>query len=67
MNSSIRDGHRTFRHGTNRMVEIALQHELDDVAKKTVDEIVLKKEIEQKKPIDNEEYTCRWGCKNAIC
>ncbi|XP_052281417.1 uncharacterized protein LOC127878913 isoform X2 [Dreissena polymorpha] len=57
--SGLRDDRRTFRYGTNRMVEIALQHELDDVAKKSVDEIVIKKELEQRKPINNEEYTSR--------
>lgn len=57
--SGLRDERRTFRYGTNRMVEIALQHELDDVAKKSLDEIVIKKELEQRKPINNEEYTSR--------
>lgn len=56
---SIRDERRTFRYGTNRMVEIALRHELDDVAKKSVDEIVIKKELEQRKPINNEEFISR--------
>jgi len=60
LHSSLRDERRTFRYGTNRMVEIALRHELDDVAKKSVDEIVMKKEIEQNKPIDNEEFTSRY-------
>jgi len=41
------------------MVEIALKHELDDVAKKSLDEIVLKKEMEYQRPVDNEEVTSR--------
>lgn len=49
------------------MVEIALRHELDDVAKKSLDEIVLKKEIEQRKPIDNEEYTSRYLHTRTSC
>jgi hypothetical protein len=56
---SIRDERRTFRYGTNRMVEIALRHELDDMAKKSLDEIIIKKELEQLRPIDNEEFTSR--------
>lgn len=59
--SSVRDERRTFRYGTNRMVEIALRHELDDVAKKSVDEIVIKKELEQRKPINNEEFISRFA------
>lgn len=56
---SLRDERRTFRYGTNRMVEIALRHELDDMAKKSLDEIIVKKELEQLRPVDTEEYTSR--------
>ncbi|WAR00024.1 TTC6-like protein [Mya arenaria] len=59
LQSSLRDERRTFRYGTNRMMDIALQHELDDVAKKSLDEIVVKKELELQKPLENEEYTSR--------
>lgn len=59
LQTSIRDERRTFRYGTNRMVEITLRHELDDMAKKSLDEIIVKKELEQMRPIGNEEYTTR--------
>ena len=56
---SIRDERKTFRYGTNRMVELALRHELDDVARKSLDEIAVKKERQRLKPLDNEELTSR--------
>ena len=58
---NFRDERRTFKYGTNRMVELTLRHELDDVAKKSIDEIVSKKEMEKSKPLDNEEFTARFG------
>ena len=56
---SIRDDRKTFRHGTNRMVEIALRHELDDVARKSLDEIAVKKERQKLRPLENDELTAR--------
>ena len=41
------------------MVELALRHELDDVARKSLDEIAVKKERQRLKPLDNEELTSR--------
>ena len=57
---SIRDERKTFRYGTNRMVEIALRHELDDVARKSLDEIAVNKERQRLKPLENEEFTARF-------
>ena len=57
---SIRDERKTFRYGTNRMVELSLRHELDDVARKSLDEIALKKERQKLQPLDSEEYTSRF-------
>ena len=57
---SIRDDRKMFRYGTNRMVEISLRHELDDVARKSLDEIAVKKERQKLKPLDNEEFTARY-------
>ena len=42
------------------MVEIALRHELDDVARKSLDEIAVNKERQRLKPLENEEFTARF-------
>jgi len=53
------DNRGNFRHGTNRQVEITLRKELDDVAKKSVQEIIYKKDQNRKVPLDETEYTSR--------
>ncbi|XP_033743076.1 uncharacterized protein LOC117329299 isoform X6 [Pecten maximus] len=54
-----KDPRGAFRHGTNRQVELTLRHELDDVAKKSVTEIIYNKQQKSKEPLDEEEYTSK--------
>ncbi|XP_069130069.1 uncharacterized protein [Argopecten irradians] len=54
-----KDPRGAFRYGTNRQVELTLRHELDDVAKKSVTEIIYNKQQKSKEPLDEEEYTSK--------
>ncbi|KAL3878456.1 hypothetical protein ACJMK2_030805 [Sinanodonta woodiana] len=56
---SFRDERRSFRHGTNRSVELMLRQELDDLARKTVSEITDRKEHIYAAPVSNEVRTAR--------
>ncbi|XP_021358969.1 uncharacterized protein LOC110454008, partial [Mizuhopecten yessoensis] len=53
------DPRGSFRYGTNRQVELTLRHELDDVAKKSVTEIIYNKQQKSKEPLDEEEHTTK--------
>ena len=48
-----------FRHATNRKVEIILQQELDDVAKKSITQINAFKEARKNAPLTEEQTTSR--------
>ena len=49
-----------FRHSTNRKVEIILQQELDDVAKKSITQIHAFKEARRNVPLTEEELNVRY-------
>ena len=45
------DRGKRFRLGTNRKVEMTLKQELDDVAKKSVAEILTQREVTKQEPL----------------
>ena len=55
--SSQKDIRGSFQYGTNRQVEITLNQELDDIARKSLTEIKSKKHLESMVPMTEEEYT----------
>ena len=50
---------KPFRHATNRKVELILQRELDDVAKKSITQITAFKEARKNAPLTEEQMTAR--------
>ncbi|XP_071127902.1 uncharacterized protein [Mytilus edulis] len=50
-----------FRFGTNRQVEITLRSELEDVARKSITEIAVKRELNRMAPLDDQQKTAsKW-------
>jgi hypothetical protein len=54
-----KNGTSSFRFGTNRQVELTLRKELDDMAKKSLAEIAVKREERLKAPPTEETFTSR--------
>lgn len=50
-----RDERKTFRLGVNRQVELSMKHELDDLAKKSLHDIVVMKGLKQNEPLAEEQ------------
>lgn len=59
LHSSNKNGTGSFRFGTNRQVELTLRRELDDMAKKSLNEIAVKREERLKLPESDEAVTSR--------
>lgn len=55
-----KNGTSSFRFGTNRQVELTLRKELDDMAKKSLAEISVKREERLKAPQTEESVTSRY-------
>jgi hypothetical protein len=60
------DDKGSFRFGTNRQVEITLRSELDDVARKSITEIAMNRELNRMAPLDDLQKTARYGKLNII-
>lgn len=60
------DDRGSFRFGTNRQVEITLRSELDDVARKSITEIAMNRELNRMAPLDDLHKTARYGKQNII-
>lgn len=54
-----RDDRGSFRFGTNRKVEITLRSELDDVARKSISEIAINRELNRMAPLDEQQKIAR--------
>lgn len=61
-----RDERGSFRFGTNRQVEITLRSELDDVARKSITEIAIKRELNRMTPLDDQQKVARFVIKYVI-
>ncbi|XP_078324094.1 uncharacterized protein LOC111124594 isoform X6 [Crassostrea virginica] len=59
LHSSNKNGTGSFRFGTNRQVELTLRRELDDMARKSLNEIAVKREERLKLPESDEAVTSR--------
>lgn len=59
LHPSNKNGSGSFRFGTNRQVELTLRKELDDMAKKSLNEISVKREERLKLPQSDEVVTSR--------
>ena len=49
------DGRKRLRYGTNRQVELSMQNELHDVARKSLSEIASKKELQRSIPLTDDQ------------
>ena len=56
--SSVADGRKRLRHGTNRQLELAMQSELHDVAQKSLSEISAKKESRRNATLTDDQKLC---------
>ena len=56
-----------FRYATNRKVELILQKELDDVAKKSITQINAFKEARKNAPLSEEEAVTKYLLFGVIC
>ena len=65
--SSTNDGRKRLRHGTNRQLELAMQGELHDVAKKSLSEISAKKELRRNAPLTDDQKLCLYDEDSELC